>query len=35
LLSGYFSSSQAVVEAHKRVVALIPDYAYGIETGDD
>lgn len=28
MLSGYFTSSQAVIEAHKRVVDLIPNYAY-------
>jgi multiple sugar transport system substrate-binding protein len=31
LLSGYFSSSQAAVEAYKRLVAFIPDYAYPVE----
>jgi multiple sugar transport system substrate-binding protein len=31
MLSGYFSSSQAVVEAHKRVVALIPGYDYEVD----
>ncbi|MBK8431776.1 MAG: hypothetical protein IPL28_11030 [Chloroflexi bacterium] len=28
MLSGYFTSSQAVIEAYNRVVALIPNYAY-------
>ncbi|MCA9979339.1 MAG: hypothetical protein KDD89_00840, partial [Anaerolineales bacterium] len=28
MLSGYFTSDQAVVEAYDRLVALIPDYAY-------
>lgn len=28
MLSGYFTSSQTVIEAYKRVTALIPNYAY-------
>jgi multiple sugar transport system substrate-binding protein len=35
MLSGYFSSSQAVTEAYKRVVALIPGYAYEIQQDGD
>jgi multiple sugar transport system substrate-binding protein len=31
MLSGYFNSEQSVIEAYKRIVALIPDYAYYIE----
>jgi multiple sugar transport system substrate-binding protein len=31
MLSGYFSSSQAIVEAHKRVIALIPGYEHEVE----
>ena len=31
MLSGYFTSSQAVIEAHNRIVALIPNYAYDSE----
>ena len=31
MLSGYFNTSVAVIEGYKRVVALIPNYAYTIE----
>lgn len=34
MLSGYFTSSQAVIETHQRVVALIPNYAYHNDDGD-
>ncbi|MDJ0752447.1 MAG: hypothetical protein QNJ45_02940 [Ardenticatenaceae bacterium] len=31
MLSGYFTSSQAIIEGYQRIVDLIPDYAYYIE----
>lgn len=31
MLSGYFNTSVAVIEGYKRLVALIPNYAYTIE----
>ena len=30
MLSGYFNTSVAVIEGYKRIVALIPNYAYTI-----
>ena len=32
MLSGYFNSEQTALEAYKRTVALIPDYAYHLPT---
>jgi multiple sugar transport system substrate-binding protein len=34
MLSGYFSSSVAVIESHKRVAALIPGYVHPVEVDD-
>ena len=31
MLSGYFTSGEAVLEAYQRVVDLIPDYPYLID----
>ncbi len=31
MLSGYFTSSQTIIELHNAAVALIPNYAYAIE----
>jgi hypothetical protein len=31
MLSGYFTSSQTIIEMHNAAVALIPNYAYPIE----
>ncbi|MBK9054868.1 MAG: extracellular solute-binding protein [Chloroflexi bacterium] len=31
MLSGYFNTSVAVIEGYKRIIALIPNYAYTIE----
>jgi multiple sugar transport system substrate-binding protein len=31
MLSGYFTSSQTIIEMHNATVALIPNYAYAIE----
>jgi multiple sugar transport system substrate-binding protein len=31
MLSGYFNSDETAIEAYKRLIALIPDYAYTIE----
>jgi hypothetical protein len=31
LLSGYYSSDRAAIEGYKRLVELIPDYAYYVD----
>ena len=35
MLSGYFTSSQTIIEMHNAAVALIPNYAYPIEASVD
>ena len=35
MLSGYFTSSQTIIEMHNATVALIPNYAYALEARRD
>lgn len=35
MLSGYFTSSQTIVEAYRRAIALIPDYPYAVDLPDE